>query len=67
MNNEISYGCNTISVIYKTITVVYVFLGTQKIEIDPKIADFNNNKEIIFLDFFKYDFGNAIKGLNLKN
>ena len=67
LNNETSYGSTTISVIDKTITAGYVSRGTQKIEIDPKIADFNNNKEIIFLDFFKYDFGNAIKGLNLKN
>ena len=67
LNNETSYGSTTISVIDKNITAGYVSRGTQKIEIDPKIADFNNNKEIIFLDFFKYDFGNAIKGLNLKN
>ena len=67
LNNETSYGSTTISVIDKMITAGYVSRGTQKIEIDPKIADFNNNKEIIFLDFFKYDFGNAIKGLNLKN
>ena len=67
LNNETSYGSTTISVIDKTITAGYVSRCTQKIEIDPKIADFNNNKEIIFLDFFKYDFGNAIKGLNLKN
>ena len=67
LNNETSYGSTTISVIDKTITAGYVSRGAQKIEIDPKIADFNNNKEIIFLDFFKYDFGNAIKGLNLKN
>ena len=66
LNNETSYGSTTISVIDKAITAGYVSRGTQKIEIDPKIADFNNNKEIIFLDFFKYDFGNAIKGLNLK-
>ena len=67
LNNETSYGSTTISVIDKAITAGYVSRGAQKIEIDPKIADFNNNKEIIFLDFFKYDFGNAIKGLNLKN
>ena len=67
LNNETSYGSTTISVIDKTITAGYVSRRAQKIEIDPKIADFNNNKAIIFLDFFKYDFGNAIKGLNLKN
>ena len=67
LNNETSYGSTTISVIDKTITAGYVSRGTQKIEIDPRIAEINSNKENIFLDFFKYDFGSAIKGLNLRD
>lgn len=67
LNNETAYGSKTISVIDKEIVGGYVTRGTQKIEIDSRISEFNTDstKEIIFLDFFKYDFGNAIKGLNL--
>ena len=68
LNNETAYGSNTISVINKEISAGYVTRGTQKIKIDPRIAEFDSDKtkEYIFLDFFKYDFGNAIKGLNLR-
>lgn len=68
LNNETTYGSKTISVINKEISAGYVTRGTQKIEIDPRIAEFDSDttKEYIFLDFFKYDFGNAIKGLNLR-
>ena len=65
LNNETEYGSTTISMINKEIVGGYVTRGTQKIEIDPRIAEFNSNKENIFLDFFKYDFGSAIKSLNL--
>ena len=67
LNNETEYGSTTISMIDKEIVGGYVTRGTQKIEIDPRIAEFNSNKENIFLDFFKYDFGSAIKGLNLRD
>ena len=65
LNNETTYGSTTISMIDKEIVGGYVTRGTQKIEIDPRIAEFNSNKDTIFLDFFKYDFGSAIKSLNL--
>lgn len=65
LNNETTYGSTTISMIDKEIVGGYVTRGTQKIEIDPRIAEFNSNKDTIFLDFFKYDFGSVIKSLNL--
>ena len=36
------------------------------IKIDDRIAEFNMHKNEVFIDFFKYDFGNAIKGIDKK-
>ena len=36
------------------------------IKIDDRIAEFNMRKNEVFIDFFKYDFGNAIKGIDKK-
>lgn len=63
LNNENTYGSATISMIDKEISNGYVTRGTQKIQIDSRISEFNQYKELVFLDFFKYDFGNAIKSI----
>lgn len=67
ISNEEEYGSETSTLISKEIVDGYVLRGSEKIQIDSRIAEFNLNKQTVFLDFFKYDFGNAIKGLNLSD
>ena len=55
------------SLINKDIVADHVERDGKAIKIDDRIADFNNYRNEIFVDFFKYDFGSAIKGLNLKD
>lgn len=65
LNNEAEYGSTTITMLNKEITSGYAIRDNSKIQIDSRIAEFNNHKPEIFIDFFKYDFGNAIKGTKL--
>lgn len=65
MNNELEFGGTTLSVIDKEITGGYITRNNTKIHIDDRISDFNNHRNEIFIDFFKYDFGSAIKNLKL--
>lgn len=65
LNNEIEFGSTTISMIDKKIEGGFATRDDRKIEIDYRIADFNNHKNEIFIDFFKYDFGSAVKGTKL--
>lgn len=67
INNEAAFGSSTMSLINKDIIADHVERDGKAIKIDDRIADFNNYRNEIFIDFFKYDFGSAIKGLNLKN
>lgn len=67
LNNESDYGSTVITFINKDITGGYVSRDNTKIEIDERIADFNNHKNEVFIDFFKYDFGNAIKNINIRD
>ena len=66
INNEAAFGSSTMSLINKDIVADHVERDGKAIKIDDRIADFNNYRNEIFIDFFKYDFGSAIKGLNLK-
>ena len=67
INNEAAFGSSTMSLINKDIVADHVERDGKVIKIDDRIANFNNYRNEIFIDFFKYDFGSAIKGLNLKN
>lgn len=67
LNNESDYGSNIITVIDKEISAGFVTRDDKKIQIDDRISDFNNHRNEIFIDFFKYDFGNAIKNLKLSD
>lgn len=67
INNEAAFGSNSMSLINKDIVADHVERDGKAIKIDDRIADFNNYRNEIFVDFFKYDFGSAIKGLNLKD
>lgn len=67
LSNEVDYGSNTITVMNKEITGGRVIRDNKSIEIDSRIADFNTmSRNQLFVDFFKYDFGNAIKGIDKK-
>lgn len=67
VNNEAAFGSSTMSIINKDIVADHVERNGKAIKIDDRIADFNNYRNEVFVDFFKYDFGAAIKSLNLKN
>lgn len=67
LNNESDYGSDIITVIDKELSAGFVTRGDTKIQIDDRISDFNNHKNEVFVDFFKYDFGNAIKNLNIRD
>ena len=66
LNNEIDYGSNNITLINKEIIGGNVKRNDDLIKIDDRIAEFNMHKNEVFIDFFKYDFGNAIKGIDKK-
>lgn len=64
LNNEVDYGSNTITVVNKEIIGGIVKRNEASIKIDERIAEFNLHRNEVFIDFFKYDFGNAIKGID---
>lgn len=66
LNNEIDYGSNTITIIDKEIVGNHVKRNDSSIKIDDRISEFNMHRDEVFTDFFKYDFGNAIKGIDKK-
>lgn len=55
---------NSIIVKDKEITNDYASRGDKLIKIDDRIASFNQYRKEVFADFFKYDFGNAIKSIS---
>lgn len=67
INNEAAFGSSSMSLINKEIVADHVERDGKAIKIDDRIADFNNYRNEVFVDFFKYDFGSAIKSLNLKD
>lgn len=67
LNNDTEFGGQIITFINKDLSEGYTYRDDRKIEIDELIADFNNHKDEVFYEYFKYDFGNAVKNTNLAN
>ena len=65
LNNENDFGGSNITVVNKEISAGFIIRDNTKIQIDDRISDFENHKQEVFIEFFKYDFGTVIKNLKL--